>query len=69
MSNSSSSSGGAGFFSLLALVFISAKVFGFEPVASWSWWAVTAPLWGPLVVFVPIAVVVGLVVWAWHRWT
>lgn len=41
----SSSSGGIGFFGLLAIVFITLKLTGF---INWSWWWVLAPLWGPL---------------------
>ncbi len=36
---------GPGFFSLLALIFITLKLTG---VITWSWWWVTAPLWGGL---------------------
>lgn len=44
MSNSnSSSSGGIGFFGLLGIVFITLKLLG---IITWSWWWVTAPLWG-----------------------
>ena len=46
---SSSSSAGIGFFSLiLGLVqttFILAAVFGVSPVNEWSWWKVLIPLW------------------------
>lgn len=38
-----SSSGGVGFLGLLAIVFITLKLIG---TITWSWWAVTAPLWG-----------------------
>lgn len=46
MSNDSSSSGGIGFLGLLAIVFIVLKLCG---VLGWSWWYVTAPIWGPSV--------------------
>lgn len=36
-------SGGIGFFGLLAILFIGLKLSG---VINWSWWWVTAPLWG-----------------------
>jgi len=55
----SSSSGGIGFFGLLAIVFITLKLTGH---IGWSWWWVTAPIWGPVVVFVPIAIVICLIV-------
>jgi len=43
---SSSSSGGIGFFGLLAIVFIVLKLGGWTAVATWSWVWVLAPLWG-----------------------
>jgi hypothetical protein len=49
MSNSSSSSaGGIGFTGLLAIVFITLKLIH---EISWSWWWVTAPLWGGVAIF------------------
>lgn len=47
--------GGVGFFGLLTLLFVALKLTGY---INWSWWAVTAPLWGPLA-----AVLVGVVVY------
>lgn len=41
--NSSSSYSGIGFFGLLGIVFIVLKLTGY---ITWSWWWVTAPLWG-----------------------
>ena len=38
-------SGGIGFFGLLGILFIALKLTG---VITWSWWWVTAPLWGGL---------------------
>ena len=55
MSNSSSSSGGISFFSLLAIVFITLKL---TDVIAWSWGWVLAPLW------IPAAIVVGVVAFA-----
>ena len=48
MSNNNSSTGGIGFCSLLAIVFITLKLCN---VIQWSWWWVTCPLWSPLCVF------------------
>ena len=45
MSSSSSSSSGVGFFGLLFIVFLVLKLTG---IIKWSWWWVTAPLWGGL---------------------
>lgn len=47
MSKKVETSGGIGFFSLLFLVFLVLKLVG---VITWSWWWVTAPLWGPFLV-------------------
>lgn len=43
MSDSSSSSGGIGFCGALFLLFLGLKL---GHVIDWSWWWVTAPLWG-----------------------
>lgn len=43
MSSENSNSGGIGFLGLLAIVFITLKL---TNVIAWSWWYVTAPLWG-----------------------
>ena len=51
MSNTKSS-GGIGFFGLLTVVFITLKLVG---IIEWSWWLVTAPLWGFPVVFLLVA--------------
>jgi hypothetical protein len=56
------SSGGVGFWGLLALLFIGLKLGG---VIDWSWWWVTAPLWGPLaltLVIVAVFVVAAFIV-------
>ncbi len=47
--SSSNSSGGVGFFSLLFIVFLVLKL---TEVIGWSWWWVTAPLWGPVALVV-----------------
>lgn len=30
-------------------------------VVDWSWWWITAPLWGPLVLFIGILLIIGIV--------
>lgn len=45
VSKTQTSSGGVGFFGLLAVLFIGLKLTGY---VAWSWWWVLAPLWGPL---------------------
>ena len=52
---SSSKSGGVGFFGLL---FIALLVLKLTNVIQWSWWTITAPLWGPLAVIVVAAIVI-----------
>lgn len=54
MSEKSSSSGGIGFFGLLGILFIGLKLTGY---IDWSWWWVTAPLWGGLVVIFAVLLV------------
>jgi hypothetical protein len=49
MANStSSSSGGIGVSGLLGVVFVTLKLMGY---IEWSWWLVTLPFWGGIVVF------------------
>lgn len=55
---SSSSSSGIGFFGLLTIVFITLKLCN---VITWSWWWVLAPLWGVVVLFVAIGLIVVVV--------
>jgi len=43
-------SGGIGLAGAVFIVFLVLKLIDAEPVASWSWWWVTAPLWIPLLV-------------------
>ena len=49
--NTSSSSSGIGFLGLLAIVFITLKLTNY---IDWSWWWVTAPLWGSFAIGVVI---------------
>ncbi len=58
-------SGGISLSGLTFIVFLVLKLCG---VIDWSWWWVTAPLWGPfalliavLVVYIIIAVIIALV--------
>lgn len=52
---SSAGSGGVGLFGLMFLLFLGLKLGG---VINWSWWWVTAPLWGPAALVLAILVVV-----------
>lgn len=50
-----------GFFGALALVFIVLKLVGVTVVATWSWWWVLCPIWGPFAAWIAV-VVVGLII-------
>lgn len=52
---------GIGVLGLLGIVFVTLKLVGIEPVASWSWWWVTAPFWGGFALAILIFVGVLLV--------
>ena len=55
--------GSAGFpiLTILFLIFLTLKLAGIGVVATWSWWAVTSPLWIGAIL---IIVLVSLVAWA-----
>jgi len=57
MSDESSASGGIGFMGVLCIVFVVMKLCG---TISWSWWWVTAPLWGPVALVLIILIVIVL---------
>ena len=50
--------GGIGFLDALFLVFLVLKL---TKVIDWSWWWITAPLWGQVALFIVILVVVTIV--------
>lgn len=58
MSNSNNGNTGNAFFGLLGIVFITLKLTG---TIGWSWWWVTAPLWGPLAVGLVVAVIAAII--------
>ena len=58
MSDSSAKSGGTSFAGLLFIVFLVLKLTG---VINWSWWWVTAPLWGGFAIFFGILAIIGLI--------
>ena len=51
--------GGTGFFNLLFLVFLVLKL---TKVIDWSWWWITAPLWGPIAALIFLVIFGGLLV-------
>ena len=56
--------GGLTFLQVLFLIFLVLKLTGKTVVASWSWWWVTAPLWGGFaigtVIWIIIMIILGL---------
>jgi hypothetical protein len=48
------SSGGIGFFGLMFLIFMTLKL---TKVIDWSWWWVTAPLWGGFAILLIVLLV------------
>jgi hypothetical protein len=55
--NNNTQSGGLGFFGLLAIVFITLKL---THIIDWSWWWVTAPLWGPVAALLGISIIIAI---------
>jgi len=53
MTGTTQSGGNIGFFGVLFFIFLALKL---TDRIDWSWWWVTAPLWGPLLVAVPCVV-------------
>lgn len=51
---SSSSGGGIGIAGLLGVIFVTLKLLG---KINWSWWYVTAPFWGQIVIFIAIVLI------------
>ena len=52
-------SSGISFAGLLFLLFLGLKLGGVGQVANWSWWWVTAPLWGGIALY--LSIVIGLI--------
>ena len=50
--------GGLTFLQVLFLVFLVLKLTGLTVVANWSWWWVTAPLWGGFALVLAIWLIV-----------
>jgi hypothetical protein len=60
MEKKQSRSGGAGFMSLLQVLFIGLKLGEVGVVADWSWWTVLSPIWGTILFVLALAVIVGI---------
>ena len=54
MATNNSTGSGIGFFGILFIVFLVLKL---THVIDWSWWWVTAPLWGSIVLGIVLAFV------------
>ena len=53
-----------GYVSFTGLLFITFLVLKLTKVIDWSWWWITAPLWGPFalsIVFMILYIIVGLI--------
>jgi hypothetical protein len=59
--------GGLGIGTILFLIFLTLKLAEVGPVAKWSWWWVTSPLWIPLALVGVIATIVGMAVIIQHK--
>lgn len=53
--------GGLTFLQVLFLIFLVLKLTGKTVVASWSWWWVTAPLWGGFAIIFGVWVLVMII--------
>jgi hypothetical protein len=61
MSDKKATTGGLSIGTVLFLIFLTLKLAEIGPVANWSWWWVTSPLWIPLALIGAIvAIVVGI---------
>jgi hypothetical protein len=54
MSNNESKSSGIGFCGLLFIAFLVLKL---THVIDWSWWWITAPLWGSVAIIIAVVIV------------
>ena len=59
--NTTSYSGGVSFTGLLTLIFITLKLLGVAPVATWPWVWVLSPIWISVIIgFAVLAVVLAI---------
>ena len=58
-SNNSSTSSGIGVAGLLGVAFVVLKLTGY---IDWSWWWVTLPFYGPIILLIIILIIAGLIV-------
>jgi hypothetical protein len=67
MSDKKTRSNGLGLGTILFLIFLTLKLAEVGPVAQWSWWWVTSPLWIPLTLVGIIAMVIGIITIISHK--
>jgi hypothetical protein len=67
MSDKKTRSNGLGIGTILFLIFLTLKLAEVGPVAQWSWWWVTSPLWIPLTLVGIIAMVIGIITIISHK--
>lgn len=67
MNDKKATTGGFGIGTVLFLIFLTLKLAEVGPVAKWSWWWVTFPLYAPLLVVLFLVVVTGLIVLIFKR--
>ena len=60
--SSSSSSGGAGLFTIVGTVFVVLKLLKVQPVAHWPWLWVLAPFWIGLAIGLAVILIVLLLI-------
>ena len=60
MSETNNNSSGVGLFGIVFVVFLILKLAEIGPVAAWSWWWVTAPLWGGAALVCGVLLCMGL---------
>jgi len=56
--NNNNTSGGVTFASLLFLLFLALKL---TNAIDWSWWWITAPIWGPFVIVVVVLIIIAVI--------
>lgn len=61
MSKEKAASSGIGLGSMVFIVFLVLKLAEIGPVAEWSWWWVTSPLWIPIALIIGVIAVIGII--------